>query len=270
MLDEIIKHKRKEVADKKLLYPTELLTRSIYFEAPSVSLKKYLLREDKNGIIAEIKRKSPSKGIINEYVDIERTSIGYMMAGASAISVLTDEHFFHGKNDDLITARKFNYCPILRKDFIIDEYQIIEAKSIGADAILLIAAVLSPEEVKSFSDLAHSLKMEVLLELHSANELNYLETYNEIIGINQRNLKTFEEKSEALNNLIHALPATSIKIAESGIRTAEEVIQLKSMGFDGFLIGETFMRSSRPEETCKKFIQDLENLKKSKRNELAF
>lgn len=270
MLDQIIEHKRKEVADKKALYPIELLTRSIYFEAPSVSLKKYLLREDKNGIIAEIKRKSPSKGVINEYVNIERTSIGYMMAGASAISVLTDEHFFHGKNEDLITARKFNYCPILRKDFVIDEYQIIEAKSIGADAILLIAAVLNPQEVKKFTELAHSLKMEVLLELHSEDELHYLETYNDIIGINQRNLKTFEEKNEAINKMVHALPSTSVKIAESGIRTPEEVLQLKSIGFNGFLIGETFMRSSRPEETCKKFIQDLENLKKIKNHEPAF
>ncbi len=269
MLDKIIKHKRKEVAEKKSLYPIELLTRSIYFDAPCVSLKKYLLRPDKNGIIAEIKRKSPSKGIINEYVDIERTSIGYMMAGASALSVLTDEFFFHGKNEDLTTARKFNYCPILRKDFIVDEYQIIEAKSIGADAILLIAAVLTLEEVKAFTSLAHSLKMEVLLELHNENELEYLKVYDDMVGINQRNLKTFEEKNDAMIKMVNAFPPHTVKIVESGITSPHEVIQLKSQGFDGFLIGEKFMRSSRPEETCKKFIQDIENLKKTNSYEPA-
>ena len=142
ILEKIVAHKQKEVAERKSLYPVKLLEKSLYFQGKTVSLSEYLKREDKSGIIAEIKRKSPSKGDINPFVSVERTSIAYMQAGASALSVLTDENFFGGKSEDLTEARKFNFCPILRKDFTIDEYQIIEAKSIGADAILLIAAIL--------------------------------------------------------------------------------------------------------------------------------
>ena len=144
ILDQIIEHKRKETEERKSLYPVRLLEQSIYFGTKPVSLCHYIRRRDKSGIIAEIKRKSPSKGVINAYVSVERTSIGYMQAGASALSVLTDKQFFGGSNDDLTVARKFNFCPILRKDFTLDEYQIVEAKSIGADAILLIAAALDP------------------------------------------------------------------------------------------------------------------------------
>src|SRR5688572_23780862 len=151
ILDEIVKHKEKEVSEAKALYPVKLLEQSIFFSSPAVSLKKYIQREDKTGIIAEFKRKSPSKGIINAHASVERTAIGYMQAGASALSVLTDKQFFGGSNEDLTTARKYNFCPIIRKDFTIDEYQIIEAKSIGADAILLIAAVLDPALSKSLT-----------------------------------------------------------------------------------------------------------------------
>ena len=135
ILEKIVEQKKKEMAERKSLYPVKLLEQSIFFASPTVSLKKYVQRKDLSGIIAELKRKSPSKGAINPYVSIERTSIGYMQAGASALSILTDKEFFGGSNEDLMVARKFNYCPILRKDFTIDEYQIVEAKSIGADAI---------------------------------------------------------------------------------------------------------------------------------------
>lgn len=269
MLDEIIKNKKIEVADKKALFPIKLLERSIYFESKPISLKKYLLRKDKMGIIAEIKRCSPSKGVINEYVNVERTSIGYMMAGASAISVLTDQKFFHGKNEDLTIARKYNYCPILRKDFIIDEYQIIEAKSIGADAILLIAAVLTKEEIKKYTELAQSLNMEVVIELHDESELEYINVYDEIVGINQRNLKTFEEKNEAMQSMLLKMTSCPIRIAESGIKNPNEILELRKIGFNSFLIGETFMRSARPEETCKKFIQDVEQIQKKNNYEPA-
>ncbi|HHL57901.1 MAG TPA: indole-3-glycerol-phosphate synthase, partial [Bacteroidetes bacterium] len=154
ILDEIVAYKRKEINERKELYPVKLLEKSVYFSSPTVSLKKYLSREDKCGIIAEFKRQSPSKGNINLYADVEEISIGYMRAGASALSVLTDTHFFGGSNDDLKTARKFNFCPILRKEFIIDEYQLYEARSIGADAILLIAEVLSEREVNYLSGIA--------------------------------------------------------------------------------------------------------------------
>jgi len=153
------------VNKEKQLFPTQLLEKSINFTSKSVSLKKYLLREDKTGIIAEIKKKSPAKGILHSNCNIEKLSIGYMQAGASALSVLTDKKFFGGSNSDLGIARKFNYCPILRKDFVIDEYQIIEAKSIGADAILLIASILSKEEIESFTNLAQQLRLSVVLKI---------------------------------------------------------------------------------------------------------
>src|SRR4051812_13892848 len=191
ILDKIIAHKRKEVDERKSLYPVKLLEKSIYFNSPVVSLKKYLLRDDKVGIIAEIKRKSPSKGVINQHVSIERTSIGYMQAGASALSILTDTEFFGGKNDDLTVARKYNYCPILRKDFTIDEYQVVEAKSIGADAILLLANVLSANELKQLARLAKSLGLEVVMEIRGRQELDALNEYVDVVGVNNRNLKDF-------------------------------------------------------------------------------
>jgi len=154
ILEEIIAYKRKQVEEQKGLFPAKLLEKSIFFDTPTVSLTKYLLREDRWGIIAEIKRKSPSQGIINDNVSVERISIGYMQAGASALSVLTDHKYFGGSNQDLTDARTFNFCPILRKDFTVDEYQIIEAKSIGADAILLIAAALTPSEVRKLTAFA--------------------------------------------------------------------------------------------------------------------
>ena len=192
ILDKIIEHKHKEVAERKSLYPVKLLEQSIFFSSPTVSLKKYIQRKDKSGIIAEIKRKSPSKGIINSSVSVERTSIGYMQAGASALSILTDKEFFGGSNDDLTIARKFNFCPILRKDFTVDEYQIIEAKSIGADAILLIAAALAPKRLAELASAAKGLGLEVLLEVHNKEELDAnLNANVDLIGVNNRDLKTF-------------------------------------------------------------------------------
>lgn len=261
ILEQIIAFKKQEVEDKKSLYPAKILEKSIHFNAPIVSLKNYLLRKDKNGIIAEFKRHSPSAGMINQYADIEKVSLGYMQAGASAISVLTDNHFFKGKNEDLTIARNFNFCPILRKDFIIDEYQIVEAKSIGADGILLIASALSINEYKKLASFARSLNLEILLEIHSENEMEYCSFYTEMVGINNRNLNNFKVDTENSVRLAHLLPSSSIKIAESGIKTPEDVIQLKNNGFTGFLIGEKFMRSASPELECKYFIKELEVLK---------
>ncbi len=265
ILDQIIEFKRKEVAERKSLYPVKLLEQSIYFPSPTVSLKKYLLRQDKSGIIAEIKRKSPSKGMINPYVSIERTSIGYMQAGASALSILTDKQFFGGSNDDLTTARKFNFCPILRKEFVIDEYQIVEAKSIGADAILLIAAVLSPEEIMKFTALAHSLGLEVLMEIHNETELkSNLNAAVDLIGVNNRNLKTFELNIETSKRLAPMIPDSVIKVSESGIESPEAIIELKQHGFKGFLIGQTFMQHSRPDKAAMDFIKELKRVESEK------
>jgi len=261
ILDKIIAFKEKEVAERKSLYPTTLLEKSIYFPSETVSLKKYLQRDDKVGIIAEIKRKSPSKGMIHEYVSVEQTSISYMQGGASALSILTDTEFFGGKNEDLTTARKFNYCPILRKDFTIDEYQIIEAKSIGADAILLIAAALSPERLETLAKFAKSVGLEVLMEVHNGEELkSHLNDHLDVVGVNNRDLKTFNVSVETSINLVAAIPDRFVKISESGISDPETVVRLKKHGYQGFLIGEHFMSHSRPGAACGEFIQKVKKL----------
>jgi indole-3-glycerol phosphate synthase len=261
ILDQIIDHKRKEVSDRKSLYPVKLLEQSIFYASPTVSLKKYVTREDKTGIIAEFKRKSPSKGIINAHASVERTTIGYMQAGASALSVLTDKQFFGGSNEDLVVVRKFNFCPILRKDFTIDEYQILEAKSIGADAILLIAAVLDPKQSKVFADLAHSLGLEVLLEVHDEDELKRnLEVGADLIGVNNRNLKTFEVSIEVSKRLASMIPDSVVKVSESGITDPQTIIELKKFGYRGFLMGENFMKHSSPELAAMEFVEELKKV----------
>jgi len=258
ILDQIIEHKKKEVAERKELYPVKFLEQSIYFGTEPVSLKKYIQREDKSGIIAEIKRKSPSKGVINPHVSVERTSIGYMQAGASALSVLTDKQFFGGSNDDLTIARKYNFCPILRKDFTIDEYQIVEAKSIGADAILLIAAVLDSSRLKSLATFAHTFGLEVLLEVHNEEELKKsLDAGADLMGVNNRDLKTFQLSIEVSKRLASMIPNGVVKVSESGIESVDAILDLKTYGYEGFLMGQNFMQHSRPEAAAKDFIDDL-------------
>lgn len=260
ILDEIIMHKRAEVSEKKALVPIKLLEKSIYFHSPVVSLSAYITRPDKWGIIAEFKRKSPSKGLINPYASVEEVTIGYMMAGASALSVLTDEAFFGGKNEDLITARKFNYCPILRKDFIVEEYQIIEARSIGADAILLIAEVLSKQEIKTLAGTARHLGLEVLMELHGEEEIDKICDEINVVGVNNRNLKSFHTGITTSEQLFAQLPRDKVRISESGLDNPETVIHLRRLGYQGFLIGEYFMKQADPAKRCAQFIQSLQRL----------
>ncbi|MDP4266546.1 MAG: indole-3-glycerol phosphate synthase TrpC [Bacteroidota bacterium] len=257
ILEEIIHFKIKEIKDRHELYPLKLLETSTYFNSDIVSMKKYLLRNDRVGIIAEIKRKSPSKGYINKYISVEKISIGYMQAGASALSVLTDNNFFGGSNDDLKIARKFNFCPILRKDFIIDEYQVYESKSIGADVILLIAAALKPAKAKELARLAKSLGLEVLLEVHNEHELGHINEFIDIVGVNNRDLKDFSIDLNRSVELSSKIPDNILKISESGINSAEAIIKLKAAGFRGFLIGGTFMKSSRPEVECANLIKSV-------------
>lgn len=269
ILDQIIEHKVREVADRKSLYPVKLLEQSIYFNTQPVSLKKYIQRKDKSGIIAEIKRKSPSKGVINKYVSVERTSIGYMQAGASALSVLTDEQFFGGSNEDLTLARKYNFCPILRKDFTIDEYQLVEAKSIGADAILLIAAALDPKRLSALAAFAHTLGLEVLMEVHNEEELAAnLDAEVDLIGVNNRDLKTFQLSVEVSKRLSGLIPSHVVKVSESGIESVNTIIELKKFGYEGFLMGQNFMQHSRPELACKEFIDELNRVEANK-NEIT-
>ena len=258
ILQKIITHKRKEVAERKALYPVQLLEKSIHFETPVVSLKKYLTRPDKSGIIAEFKRRSPSKGNINPYASVEQVSIGYMMAGASALSVLTDEQFFGGRREDLTTARKFNFCPILRKDFVIDEYQLIEAKSIGADAVLLIAECLDIKDLRQLAKTAKGLGLEVLMEVHSATQLNKLTENVDIVGVNNRDLATFNVSIQTSLDLFRAIPKELVKISESGISNVDSIITLKQAGYQGFLIGEHFMKTAQPHKTCMQFIKDIQ------------
>ena len=261
ILDQIIEHKKKEVEERQGLYPIKFLEQSIFFNSPAVSLKKYIQRKDKSGIIAEIKRKSPSKGVINSNVSVERTSIGYMQAGASALSILTDKHFFGGSNEDLTTARKYNFCPILRKDFTIDEYQIVEAKSIGADAILLIAAALSAAKLKELARFAKSLGLEILLEVHNKQELeSNLNADVDLIGVNNRDLKTFNLSLDISKELASLIPKAFVKVSESGIESPEAIIELKKYGYEGFLMGQNFMQHSRPEQAAKDFIKQLRKL----------
>ncbi len=259
ILEEIKQSKLKEVQIRKELYPIKLLEQSIYFSAPNVSMKKCLLDTFSSGIIAEFKRKSPSKGDINKQANVQDVTLGYTQAGAAALSVLTDEFFFGARNDDLSIARKCNACPILRKDFILDEYQIIESKSMGADVILLIAKLLSPVEIVYLSKVAKSLGMEVLVEFHSEEEIleNNFE-HIDLAGINNRNLNSFEVDFENSIRLASLIPNTSIKIAESGIESAKSIKLLRENGFKGFLIGEYFMRNDNPSQTCKELIKALE------------
>ncbi|WP_304516524.1 indole-3-glycerol phosphate synthase TrpC [Cecembia rubra] len=255
ILEKIIAYKKTEVAEKSSLVPTKLLEKSIYFDSQVVSMKKYIKRPDKTGIIAEFKRKSPSKGDINTNASVETVTIGYMQAGASALSILTDKEFFGGKNEDLSLARKFNFCPILRKDFIVDEYQIIEAKSIGADCILLIAAALEPKRLKELAAFAHGLGLEVLMEVHDSKELDKsLNEHLDLVGVNNRSLKSFEVSLDTSFGLVERIPSEFLKISESGISHPETLYELRKAGFDGFLIGENFMKSSRPHQVALNFM----------------
>lgn len=261
ILDKIIASKYKEVEERKSLVPVKLLESSVFFQGPAVSMKKYVTNPDKSGIIAEFKRKSPSKGVINGTASVEKVSIGYMQAGASALSVLTDKEYFGGSSEDLRVARKFNFCPIIRKDFIVDEYQILEAKSIGADCILLIAAALEPTKLKSLAAFARSLGLEILMEVHDGEELQRsLCDDLDLVGVNNRNLKTFEVSVNTSLQLVDQIPSNFVKVSESGISDPATMVELKKAGFNGFLIGENFMKSSRPEQAAYNFIKEYRKL----------
>lgn len=261
ILDKIVAHKQKEVEELKALVSVKKLEQSPFFDGQSVSMKKYLLNPDKTGIIAEFKRKSPSKGWINTSAPVEKTTIGYMQSGASALSVLTDKEFFGGSNEDLIIARKYNFCPILRKDFMIDEYQFLEAKAIGADCILLIAAILSPSRLEELAKFAKSLGLEVLMEVHDAEELGRsLNPYLDVVGVNNRNLKTFEVSVQTSLDLVNSIPDEFVKVSESGLSEAETLVELKNAGFQGFLIGENFMKTIRPHQAAYNFMNRFKEL----------
>jgi indole-3-glycerol phosphate synthase len=259
ILDEIIAYKHTEVANRKALKAVSKFEKDENFSLPVISLKKSLLNFEKSGIIAEFKRKSPSKGIINGTAIVEQVTTGYIHGGASALSILTDEKFFGGSNADVLAARKVNSCPILRKEFIVDEYQIVEAKSLGADAILLIAACLTKNQIDTLAKFAKSFGLEVLLELHGEEEFDKISAEVELVGINNRNLNTFVVDIEQSKKFAAKIPNNFVKIAESGIDSVEVIKDLKNHGFQGFLMGEHFMKTSKPEIACAEFIQKLKS-----------
>ncbi len=259
ILNQIIADKNREVIIRKAAVPISHLEASVLFNLPTISLSENLRRSN-SGIIAEYKRRSPSKSIINERLSVEEVVQGYENAGACGISVLTDEKYFGGSLDDLLVARDAVNLPILRKEFIVDEYQIIEAKAYGADAILLIASVLTKEEIKRFSEFAKSLNLEVILEVHNLAELqNSIMPTIDIVGVNNRNLDTFEVNLSTSKKLSPEIPDEFVKISESGISSVSDIIELATFGFQGFLIGENFMKTDNPGEAAKKLITNLQS-----------
>ena len=256
ILDKIIAHKKIEVAQRKTQTSIAELEKEKFFANNTLSLKQFLLDETKTGIIAEYKRKSPSKGIINEQSTVEEVTTAYAKFGASGISVLTDEEFFGGNLNDLLAAT-INKLPLLRKDFMIDEYQIIEAKAYGAGVILLIAACLTKEEVKQMAATAKNIGLEVLLEIHNEDELSHICNDVDMVGVNNRNLKNFEVSINTSLQLINKIPKDKIAIAESGISDMETIVTLRQAGFKGFLIGENFMKETNPAKAFEDFVQEL-------------
>lgn len=257
ILDKITADKRKEVDLKKSLISAKQLEESFLFERQTISLTERL-KNSASGIIAEHKRRSPSKATINQDLNVQDVAKGYENAGVCGMSVLTDGKYFGGSLDDLIIARASSNLPLLRKEFIIDQYQIIEAKAYGADVILLIAAILSKEEIKQFSTLAKQLNLDVLLEVHNEEELHKsIMPSIDMLGVNNRNLKTFEVSLETSKLLSEIIPNDFIKVSESGISTVEAIKDLKQYGYKGFLIGENFMKTDNPGENSKVFIEEL-------------
>ena len=238
ILEEIIAYKKIEVSKLKIQVPFRKLEQSDYFEREVLSMESFLGDMTKTSIIAEFKRKSPSKGIINEHAEPEEVAKGYTEGGASGISVLTDNRYFGGSPEDLNRARKVTSIPILRKDFTIDEYQLVESKAIGADAILLIAACLSFKGLKDLARTAKSLGLQVIMEVHESSELKHINEFVDIIGVNNRDLKTFKVDINTSVELIKQIPSELTTISESGIDSTEHIKILRESGYDGFLIGE--------------------------------
>lgn len=257
ILEEIIAHKQLEIDLQKKAISEELLINNCNEPMPRVSMRASLAASP-YGIIAEFKRRSPSKGWIKEEGQAALIPPAYEAAGASALSILTDEKFFGGNLKDIHDARPRVQLPILRKDFIIDEYQLYQARIVGADAVLLIAAALTREQCKALAAKAHELELEVLLEIHSEQELEYVHENIDMVGVNNRNLGTFHTDVENSFRLAEKLPADMLLVSESGISNPETVKQLRAAGFRGFLIGENFMKTPDPGAALQAFIKDLQ------------
>ncbi len=261
ILGEIVLNKKREVAAQKELQSLSAIEKELLQKIDSIkfrSLKEALASSD-TGIIAEFKRRSPSKGWLHQDADVKAVTKSYEQAGASALSVLTDENYFGGTLEDLKNAVQNVDIPVMRKEFIVDEYQIYQAKLSGASAILLIAAAITKDESDRFTKLAKELQLDVLLELHDESEIDYITPLNTLVGINNRNLGSFVTDLQKSFRMAELLPKESLWVSESGISNAKTVKELREAGYRGFLIGEYFMKSGNPKESLSDFIQGIVN-----------
>jgi indole-3-glycerol phosphate synthase len=258
ILDEINENKRREISEAKSRVSVDELKASPYFNRTCNSLKAALLAEGASGVIAEFKTNSPSKGVINDEVEASEVTEAYAEAGASGLSVLTDKRYFGGSFNNLAKARRANpKMPILRKDFMLDPYQIYEAKAHGADVILLIAESLSKSQLLELTQTAKEIGLEVLVEVHNEEELEKLNPQVDLVGVNNRDLRTFVVDVETSVRLSKLIPDHFVKISESGISDPASIHKLRDAGFKGFLIGETFMKTNDPGKACREFILKL-------------
>lgn len=257
ILDKIVAQKHKINAERQKMINIDTLTKSEYFNREVYSLADRLRSGETSGIITEFKRQSPSKGIINAKAQVADVTTQYAAAGAAGLSVLSDSEFFGGTTDDVLAARLANEIPVLRKEFIVDEYQVYETKAMGADVMLLIAECLKKDEVKNLAHLAKSLGLNIIMEVHSEDQLDKYTSDIDIVGVNNRNLKTFEVSIENSKRLFDKMPAEAVRISESGISNIEAIKELKEVGFQGFLIGENFMKTVNPGQAATDFIKSL-------------
>ena len=257
ILQEIVATKRAEVDRRKRKTDLQALYRQAKTPRATRHSLQEALRSSSTGIISEFKRRSPSKGWINREADVQSVVRAYQQAGATALSILTDTPYFGGTDDDLRAARQACSLPILRKDFTIDEFQLVESRALGADAVLLIAAALTREQCRRFAEIAHQLELEVLLEIHDQSELDYYSEYVDVLGVNNRNLGSFHTDVANSFRLIEQMPQEATPISESGISNPDTVKELRAIGFKGFLIGENFMKTEAPGDSLKSFINAL-------------
>jgi indole-3-glycerol phosphate synthase len=260
ILKKIVERTRHTVELRKGLFPYAVLEKYPFFNREVISVSSRLRSGKGNGVIAEFKRQSPSKGVINRHADPVEVAMAYEDYGASAMSVLTDEPFFGGSNVDLMRIREAVQLPLLRKDFVVDEYQLLEARAIGADFVLLIAACLTVDEVKNLAAAANQLGMEVLLELHEEAELEHYCDHVQLVGINNRSLKNFDVDLQRSLDMANSLPAETLKVAESGIHSVDQLLQFRNHGFDAFLMGEYFMKQAQPGEAFRLFSEALKTV----------
>ena len=256
ILQKIVAYKREELLQQEKMLPLAQLEKQLVDITPCISMKQ-ALADSPSGIIAEFKRRSPSKGWINRDADIAVVPEAYEHAGASALSILTDEHFFGGSLQDIRIARPRVSLPVLRKDFIINRYQLYQAKAAGCDAVLLIAAILTSQACRKLARQAHDLQLEVLLEIHKETELDYVNEFVDMVGVNNRNLGTFHTDVANSFALAELLPKEYLLVSESGISSPDTVRQLRSVGFRGFLMGKTFMKTAAPAVSLSNFIKQL-------------